>query len=185
MVAVGASAPQFGCTAVVDGELAELAWDVLREGRALVLLFDSLQSGSDWRGLFAVLSACSGRLERARGKIALVCRDDLADTLLWLERFQDEEGPAEVPLPIVIDADGRIARRCGFVDDDGEALWGRFLIDAEGTVRDLAIGSAPCEPDVADLLRRVESARASPGCGGGGPCGSELRNARCQEVAGR
>ena len=162
MILVGSRSPTFDCTAIVNCEVQELAWNQLCENKVLVLLFTSFQFDSAQLGYLFHLNNKRNQIEQLRTKIAIVCRDDLYDIRVWLDNILDEEGLDSFSLPIIVDSDNRIASLYDLLFPDGRATWGHLIIDADGIVQQASACSVPLETDVNELIRCIEGVRAIP-----------------------
>ena len=85
MVRVGESAPTFVCSAVVDGSVVELTWKHLHENKVLVLLFDSIEAGSDSLDDLVTCGKAAEELERLQANIVVVCGDHVYEISEWLD----------------------------------------------------------------------------------------------------
>jgi hypothetical protein len=154
MVRVGSAAPRFDCGTVIDGRPVSLAWPELHDGKTLALLFDLCDGPGPPRGYLAELSDARGRLELLDARAAVVCRrDPFAPANRLLARR-----PA-LAFPLILDADGRIARLYDLPADGPAAVWARFLIDPSGVVREMAVSCAPVCVGVEELIRGIWASR--------------------------
>jgi alkyl hydroperoxide reductase subunit AhpC len=161
MFRVGFPAPQFDCSAVVAGRLVRLSWQQVHGHRPLVLLFDQFDRTAP---LSDYLLAIADAPVRRVANIAVVCHNDLYETLTWVNR----PGSESVAVPLVVDPAGRVAALYGFPAIDGGPLWGHVVIDPSGIIRELAVGDFPLRPSVEELLRSVQAS--------GFPADTGLRN---------
>jgi alkyl hydroperoxide reductase subunit AhpC len=155
MLRVGLAAPHFDCSAVVAGRLVRLGWRQVHENKALVLLFDSLDAqihASD--DLLAVSNAVM-RLSHQRVKAAVICRNDLGDILAWIN--DPTRCSEDVAFPLIVDPEGRIAALYGVQADGRLPVWGQFLIDSSGVIRQAAVSGFPICPSVEELLRSIRA----------------------------
>jgi hypothetical protein len=144
MIGIGSLAPEFDCTAIVAGAAGDLHWRQLHQDQVLVLLFDSLVCGSTLLQDLAGVPSAPAQLARCRSRLGVVCRDPMYELLA-----------AELPFPLIVDADGEIAARYGMLSDDGADLWGHCIIDADGFVRRAVQCDVPVSSTLAELLRYV------------------------------
>jgi len=157
MLRVGLAAPHFDCSAVVGGRLIRLSWRQVHENKTLVLLFDSIDDKLHSPEDSIAVSNAVLRLSHRRARVALVCRNDLGEILAWINRPYPEHGPEDLALPLIVDPDGRIAALYGLPVDAHEPVWGEFLIDASGVIRQAAVGGFPICPSVEELLRSIRA----------------------------
>jgi alkyl hydroperoxide reductase subunit AhpC len=162
MVRVGLAAPSFDCQAVIDGRLVPVSWRQVHENKRLVLLFDSIDSSAHAPDHLLALSSAVPRLRRLHAKLAVVCRDPLYEVLAWANRPRGAGGPGGPVFPLIVDSDDRVAWLYDLMPADGALLWGRFLIDRDGTLREMAVSSVPLDADVEELVRSVRASWAPP-----------------------
>lgn len=167
MLSVGLTAPRFDCSAVVAGHLVRLAWQQVHENKTLILLFDAiddtLHAAEDW----VRVSNSVARLSHQRARVAVVCRNDLNEILGWMNR-PHPGGPQDLSFPLIVDADGRIAALYELPTDGRRPVWGQFLIDAAGIIRQTVFSGFPLCPSAEELLRGIHAS--------GFPAEPELRN---------
>jgi alkyl hydroperoxide reductase subunit AhpC len=150
MIAIGSLAPAFECTAIIDGTAVALSWQQLYRGRVLVLLFDSVESGSNLLDELAAVPDAPAEFERLEATVCVVCRDAMYELLT-----------ADVPFPLIVDSDAEIVNLYGMQQPDGTPLWGHCIIDADGFVRRLVQCDVPISSSLAELRRYVAAAGAS------------------------
>lgn len=150
MIGIGSLAPTFDCTAMVDGSAVELNWQQLHHDQVLVLLFDSVVSGSNLLSEIAALKAAPEPFAHLHSRLYVVCRDPVYELL-----------SADVPFPLIVDLDNEIACQYDMLMADGTTLWGHCIIDADGFVRRLVQCDVPVSSSVAELIRYVAAVRES------------------------
>jgi peroxiredoxin (alkyl hydroperoxide reductase subunit C) len=162
MVRVGFAAPTFDCLAVVHGSLVPFHWPRAPENRPRVLPFDSLgRTAHSPDYLITLGDAVEGRLH---AELAVVCRDPLYEVLAWADR-RGAGARGSLPFPLIVDSDDRVAWLYDLMAEDGRVLWGRFVIDPRGIVRQMAVSCFPVEVSVEDLVRSVQASRLPVGRG--------------------
>jgi len=155
MIQVGLAAPGFECLAVVDGHLEQLNWRQVHENKTLVLLFDSLASSTQAPEDLLTLSHAAGQLH---AKLALVCSDQTIAVVSWANRVRRAGGPGTRAFPLLVDADEHVAQLYDLLPGEGK-LWGRFLIDSHGIVRQMAVSCFPAAVSVEELVRSIQASR--------------------------
>jgi alkyl hydroperoxide reductase subunit AhpC len=149
MVTVGFAAPKFDCRAVVHGTIRRLRWRQVHEDKTLLLLFDASAAGGP--ADLIVLNRAAGRLHALRAKLAVVCRASVAELLALAN-----DGADDLAFPLIGDADRYLAWLYNLVLADGTTLWGQFLIDPAGVVRQAAVSGFPVAWDVEELVRSAQ-----------------------------
>ncbi len=165
MVRVGLSAPRFDCQTVVKGNLVQCRWHQVHENKRLVLLFDSLARATHSREHLIALSNAVEQLRGLPAKLAVVCRDRVKEVLTWANRPSREGGPGNLAFPLIVDSDDRVAWLYDLLQADGKMLWGQFLIDSHGIVRQMAVSCFPFDASVEALVQSVEASRFQAGRG--------------------
>lgn len=81
---------------------------------------------------------------------------------VWVHKAWADASPsiAAIPFPMLADPTGELARAFGiYVEDQGVALRGGFVIDPDGRVAAIEIHGDPIGRNIEELLRRVQAAR--------------------------
>lgn len=157
MLRVGLAAPHFDCSAVVEGHLVRLGWQQVHENKTLILLFDSIDGTAHSPEESMAVSSAVLRLSHHRVRAALVCRNDLKEMLAWLNRPRPPRGPDDAAFPLIVDPDGRIAALYGLPAKGRAPVWGEFLIDSSGVIRQAMLSGFPVCPSVEELLRSIRA----------------------------
>ena len=163
MIRVGLAAPRFDCQAVVQGRLVHFDWRQVHENKRLILLFDSIEHVTGSPDYLLTLSNAVEELARLRTRLAVVCRDPLYEVLSWANLPRYEGGPGSLAFPLIVDADDEIACLYDLTPAAGMLLWGRFLIDHQGVIRQTAVSCFPVEATVEDLVRSAQASRFPAG----------------------
>lgn len=155
MLTPGTPAPAFDCSAIVDHDVVELAWNQVHRRRTLVLQFDSIENYADASDDLVALSDSIEDFERLQANVAVVCRDHVFEIQAWANRPADEGGPGDIAFPIIVDSDDRIASMYHMLTADGCSLWGHIVLDPVGRVRHVSMNSSHVAPNVKDLMSCV------------------------------
>ncbi len=147
MVMVGCAAPKLHCTALVGGKLRRLRWHDVHENKILVLVFDAGAARS--REDLPRLSQASCRLRVLGSNLAVVCRPPLCPTRSWNEQV------GALKFPLLLDPEDLLAWRYDLVAQDGKTLWGQFIIDPEGIVRQAEVCRCHIAAEARELIRFV------------------------------
>ncbi len=157
MPLVTSTAPTFDCTAVVDGQIKELTWPELHEGKWLVLFFYPLDFTFVCPTEIIAFSEAHERFAKLNAKVAAVSVDSQYTHLAWVNTPRSQGGLGKVTFPLIADLDKNIARAYDVLLDSGVALRGLFLIDPEGVVRQATVNDLPVGRNVDEALRLIEA----------------------------
>jgi peroxiredoxin (alkyl hydroperoxide reductase subunit C) len=157
MVGVGLAAPQFDGSAVVGGHLVQLSWQQVHEDKTLVLLFDPIEGAAHSPEYLVAVSNAVTQLGEPHTKVAVVWRNDPHGTLAWANRPRAEGGPGALAFPLIPDPHCHIAGLYGLLTAGRMPLWGQFLIDPSGIIRQVAVSSFPICAGVDELLRIIQA----------------------------
>lgn len=153
MVRVDLAAPSFEGSAVVDRHLVELNWQQIHENKSLILSFDPIPGPVHSPDYLIAVHNAVARRSWPHTRVAVVWRNDASATLDWVNRHPAAGGPGALAFPLIVDPDGRIAALYGLGDSDHAPLWGQFLIDSSGIIRQATVSGFPVCASVDELLR--------------------------------
>jgi peroxiredoxin 2/4 len=157
MVRVGLAAPPFDGSAAVDRHLVQLSWQQIHEDKSLILSFDPIPGPVHSPDYLIAVNNAVARWSWPHTRMAVVWRNDASATLDWVNRHPAAGGPGDLAFPLIADPDGRIAALYGLVDPDHEPLWGQFLIDSSGIIRQATVSGFPVCGGVDELLRIIQA----------------------------
>jgi peroxiredoxin (alkyl hydroperoxide reductase subunit C) len=157
MVRVGLAAPHFDGTAVVAGRLVRLSWQQLHEDKTLVLLFDPVSGPAHFPEYLVAVSNAVVRLGQPDARVAIVWSASPQETLAWTNRSRAVGGGGVLAFPLIADPESRIASLYELRPPGATALWGRFLIDPAGIIREMAVSDFPVWAGVDELLRIIHA----------------------------
>lgn len=157
MPLVTSQAPTFDCKAVVDGQITELTWDKLHDGKWLVLFFYPLDFTFVCPTEIIAYSDAAGRFEKIGAKAAAISVDSAFSHLAWVNMPRNKGGLGNVTFPLIADLDKSIAKKYDVLLDAGIALRGLFVIDPKGVIRHATINDLPVGRNVDETLRIIEA----------------------------
>ena len=155
MVMVGFAAPKFDCRAVIDRELRALCWPQVHQNKTLLLLFDANLHAVKEPAELLPLNRAVSHIRKLWANVAVVCRAPVSELLAWPNRRRDKA----MPFPLLVDADDRFHWLYDLILADGSTLWGQFLIDSRGFVRQRAVSSFPVAVNVEELVHSIRDVR--------------------------
>jgi len=157
MPLVTSPAPTFDCKAVVDGQITDLNWDKLHDGKWLVLFFYPLDFTFVCPTEIIAYSDAAGRFEKIGAKAAAISVDSQFSHLAWTNMPRSKGGLGDVSFPLIADLDKSIAQKYDVLLDAGIALRGLFVIDPKGIVRHSTINDLPVGRNVDETIRIIEA----------------------------
>jgi alkyl hydroperoxide reductase subunit AhpC len=157
MPLVTSPAPKFECTAVVNGQIKQVTWQELHEGKWLVLFFYPLDFTFVCPTEIIAFSEAHEKFAKLGAKVAAISVDSQYTHLAWVNTSRANGGLGKVSFPLIADLDKNIARSYDVLLDGGVALRGLFLIDPKGVVRQATINDLPVGRNVDEVLRLIEA----------------------------
>ncbi|KAK0412396.1 hypothetical protein QR680_006188 [Steinernema hermaphroditum] len=154
---IGKPAPEFTATAVVDGDFKTVSLNDYK-GKYVVLFFYPL----DFTFVCPTeIVAFSDRYEEFKklGVQVLACSTDSHFShLAWTNQSRKDGGLGEMNIPILADTNHAISSDYGVLkEDEGIAYRGLFIIDPQGTLRQITINDLPVGRSVDETLRLVQA----------------------------
>jgi peroxiredoxin (alkyl hydroperoxide reductase subunit C) len=157
MPQVTSAAPAFDATVVVDGQIKQLTWQDIHEGKWLVLFFYPLDFTFVCPTEIIAFSDAHDRFEKLGAKVAAISVDSHYTHLAWVNTSRADGGLGKVHFPLVSDLTKSIARAYDVLLDAGVALRGLFIIDPAGTIRQATVNDLPVGRNVDEVLRLIEA----------------------------
>merc|ERR1712093_610668 len=150
-------APHFAGTAVVDGDFKKISLDDYK-GQWLVFFFYPL----DFTFVCPTeIIAFSDRVEefKAIGAEVVGCSvDSEFSHLAWINTPRKQGGLGEMKIPLLSDITKQVSRDYGvLLEDEGISLRGLFIIDPQGTLRQITMNDLPVGRSVDETLRLVQA----------------------------
>ncbi|KAK3715086.1 cTPxI [Vermiconidia calcicola] len=159
-VQVGCPAPEFTCTAVVDGRLKEVSSRCYSEANHwLILIFFP----KAWSFICPTeIKAFSARLEEflySRSCAVVFASTDSEHCLkAWNATSDLEGGLGGVHVPLISDCGHKLSRDYGvLIEETGVAQRALFIIDSKGMVRSITINDADVGRSVDECLRVIDA----------------------------
>ncbi len=158
MPLVTSPAPTFDCTAVVGGEIKNITWNELHEGKWLVLFFYPLDFTFVCPTEIIAFSDASGRFSEIGAKVAAVSVDSQFTHLAWVNTPRKQGGLGQVTFPLIADLNKEIARKYDvLLEEAGVSLRGLFIIDPQGVIRHATINDLPVGRNVDEAIRVIQA----------------------------
>ncbi|KAK5110308.1 hypothetical protein LTR62_006161 [Meristemomyces frigidus] len=157
---IGQRAPEFNCTAVVDGRFKEVTLSSYGEANHWVVLVFFPKA---WSFICPTeIKAFSARLEEfiySRSCAVLFCPTDSEHCLrAWNATSDVEGGLGGVHLPLMSDGNHKVSKDYGvLIEETGVAQRAMFIIDPKGLVRCITINDADVGRSVDEAQRVLDA----------------------------
>lgn len=157
---IGKPAPEFTASAVVNHSFEDISLSQYK-GKYVVLFFYPL----DWTFVCPTeICAFSDRVAEfeALNTQVLACSvDSKFSHLAWIQQARNVGGIGEMNIPVLSDLSKSISKSYDVLIEDGPdagiALRGLFIIDPEGTLRQITVNDLPVGRSVDEVLRLVKA----------------------------
>jgi len=150
-------APDFSGTAVVDAEFKQISLSDFK-GKYLVLFFYPLDFTFVCPTEIISFSDRISEFKSLNAEVVGVSTDSHFSHLAWINLARKEGGLGGLNYPLLSDFHKNISRDYGvLIEDAGIALRGLFLIDPQGTVRQMTINDLPVGRSVDETLRLIKA----------------------------
>ncbi|CCK68787.1 thioredoxin peroxidase TSA1 KNAG_0B03450 [Huiozyma naganishii CBS 8797] len=149
-------APAFKKTAVIDGVFEEVTLDQYK-GKYVVLAFVPMAFTFVCPTEIVAFSDAVKRFRDIGAEILFASTDSEYTLLAWTNVTRADGGLGSVDIPLLADTNHSLSRDYGvLLEEEGVALRGLFVIDANGIVRHITINDLPVGRNVEEALRVVE-----------------------------
>merc|ERR1712240_543872 len=150
-------APKFKGTAVVNGEFKEISLDDYK-GKYVVLFFYPLDFTFVCPTEIIAFSDRAAEFEANNCAVIACSTDSHFSQLAWCEKSRKAGGLGDMKIPLLADKNMSISRAYGVLkEDEGLAFRGLFIIDGNGTLRQITVNDLPVGRDVDETLRLVQA----------------------------
>lgn len=154
---IGAPAPQFKGTAVIDGEFRDIAIEDYK-GKYLIFFFYPLDFTFVCPTEIIAFSDRSDEFRKIGCEIVAASTDSHFSHLAWVNTPRKQGGLGHMKIPLLADKTCDVARRYGVLkEDEGIAYRGLFIIDPNQILRQITINDLPVGRSVDETLRLVQA----------------------------
>ena len=155
---VGNKAPDFKATAVVNGKFQEVSLSDFK-GKWKVLLFYPLDFTFVCPTEITAYNDATSKFRDLNCEVMAISTDSQFSHLAWVNQPRGEGGLGkETTMPLIADFSKTISRDYEvLIEDEGVALRGLFLIDAENSIQHSTINNLPVGRNVEETLRLLEA----------------------------
>jgi len=155
--AVNKPAPAWRCEALVNGEFKWLTSEQFK-GKWLVLFFYPLDFTFVCPTEIRAFNDRASEFEALGANVVAASVDSKFSHLAWTKQPREEGGLGEMRIPILSDITKGLSRRFGvLMEEEGVALRGLFIIDPQGTLRQITINDLPVGRSVDETLRLIQA----------------------------
>lgn len=149
-------APTFKKTAVVDGVFEEVSLEQYK-GKYVVLAFVPMAFTFVCPTEIVAFSDAVKKFRDIGAEVLFASTDSEYTLLAWTNVARAEGGLGPVDIPLIADTNHSLSRDYGvLIEEEGVALRGLFVIDANGVVRHITINDLAVGRNVEEALRIVE-----------------------------
>lgn len=155
-VQVQKPAPTFKKTAVIDGMFEEISLEQYK-GKYVLLAFVPLAFSFVCPTEIIAFSDAIEKFQKLDCQVIFASTDSEYSLLQWTNMSRNDGGLGPVNIPLIADKNHSLARDYGvLVEEEGVALRGLFVIDANGILRHVTINDMAVGRNVDEALRVVE-----------------------------
>lgn len=150
-------APAWEATAVIDGQFQELK---LKDyiGKYLVFFFYPLDFTFVCPTEILAFNDRADEFRALGAEVVAASVDSHFTHLAWTKTPRKEGGLGKLKIPLISDIKHTIAKDYGvYLEDQGIALRGLFIIDDKGTLRQITMNDLPVGRSVDETLRLVQA----------------------------
>lgn len=152
-------APAFKKTAVVDGLFEEVSLEkYTSQGKWVVLAFIPLAFTFVCPTEIIAYSEAAKKFQEKGAQVLFASTDSEYSLLAWTNVARKDGGLGPVDIPLVADTNHSLSKDYGvFIEEEGVALRGIFIIDPKGNVRQSTINDLPVGRNVEETYRLLEA----------------------------
>ena len=153
---VGNDAPDFSAQAVFDQEFVDVKLSDYK-GKYVVLFFYPLDFTFVCPTEITAFSDRHEEFAKINTEILGVSVDSQFSHLAWIQTDRKEGGIGDLAYPLVSDLKKTISESYGVLSDEGIALRGLFIIDAEGVIQHSTVNNLAFGRSVDETLRTLQA----------------------------
>lgn len=154
---IGKPAPDFSGTAVVNGAFKNIKLSDYK-GSYVVLFFYPLDFTFVCPTELVAFSEAVDQFKEAGAQLIGCSTDSHFSHLAWVNIPRNQGGLGEMKIPLLADKSGKVSRDYGvYIEQDGIAFRGLFVIDPKGILRQITINDLPIGRSVEESLRLVQA----------------------------
>ncbi|GMR36241.1 hypothetical protein PMAYCL1PPCAC_06436, partial [Pristionchus mayeri] len=159
---VGKPAPDFSAQAVIDGEFKTVSLKDYK-GKYVILFFYPLDFTFVCPTEIIAFSERYEEFKKLNVAVLAASTDSVFSHLAWINQPRKHGGLGEMNIPVLADTNHQISRDYGVLKEDevravpGIAYRGLFIIDPNGTLRQITVNDLPVGRSVDETLRLVQA----------------------------
>lgn len=150
-------APSFKKTAVVDGAFEEISLEQYK-GKWVLLAFIPLAFTFVCPTEIIAYSEAVKKFTDKDAQVLFASTDSEYSLLAWTNVARKDGGLGKINIPLLADTNHSLSKDYGvLIEEEGIALRGIFLIDPQGTLRQITVNDLPVGRSVDESLRLLEA----------------------------
>jgi len=154
---IGKPAPDFTGLSVVDGQFKTIKLADYK-GSYVILFFYPLDFTFVCPTEIVAFSEAAEQFKNVGAQLIACSTDSHFSHLAWVNIARNKGGLGEMKIPLLADKTGKISRDYGvYIEEQGIALRGLFVIDPKGILRQITINDLPIGRSVEESLRLVQA----------------------------
>lgn len=154
---IGKSAPDFKGVAVVNGAFKDIKLSDYK-GKYLVFFFYPLDFTFVCPTELIAFSDAAEKFRAIGCELVACSTDSQFSHLAWTNVPRKKGGIGDMKIPLLADTNGQISRDYGvYIEDQGIAFRGLFIIDNKGILRQITINDLPVGRSVDETFRLVQA----------------------------
>jgi len=154
---IGQPAPAFNAQALVNGEFKNVQLSDYK-GKYVVLFFYPLDFTFVCPTEIIAFSEGVEQFKKIGCEVIACSTDSVFSHLAWTNTPRKEGGLGSMKIPILADTNHQISKAYGCLkEDEGIAFRGLYIIDRNGTLRQITINDLPVGRSVDETLRLVQA----------------------------
>jgi peroxiredoxin (alkyl hydroperoxide reductase subunit C) len=154
---IGKPAPDFSGIAVINGAFKDIKLSDYK-GKYVVLFFYPLDFTFVCPTELVAFSEAAEQFKEAGAQLIGCSTDSHFSHLAWVNIPRHQGGLGEMHIPLLADKSAKISRDYGvYIENDGVAFRGLFVIDPKGVLRQITINDLPIGRSIEESLRLVQA----------------------------
>jgi len=152
-------APDFKCTAVINGTFEEISLSTYTATKQwFVLAFVPMAWTFVCPTEIIAYSDAAAQFAARGASVAFASTDSEYSLLAWANASRKDGGLGGVDIPLISDKNHKLSKDYGvLIEDEGIALRGLFIIDPQGVIRQITINDLPVGRNVDETLRLIDA----------------------------
>eukprot|EP00483_Globobulimina_turgida_P012118 UN12140 len=155
MASIGAAAPTFSATAVVNGKFETIKLDDY-QNKWVVLFFYPLDFAFVCPTEIIEFNDNKDKFKELNCSIIGASVDSQFTHLAWIDTERKNGGLGSIDIPLISDLSRDISSAYGCLQPDGVTVRATYIIDDKGIVRHISLNDRPVGRNVNEILRLIQ-----------------------------